>query len=86
MSNVVISRSTLEALERVMAFFGIDSYDRDLFGIAARSCGVDAFSKTIEALDMAIRSDSRSGINRRIRERIEMERELKRRENQGKSK
>lgn len=66
-----------------MAFFGIDSYNREVFGIAARQAGVDAFSKTIEALDVAVKADSRSGINRRIRERIEVERELKRRENQG---
>lgn len=69
-----------------MLFFGIDDYNRVLFSSAAQVAGVEAFSKTIEALDGAIKVDSRNAINKRIRERIEMERELKRRENQGKNK
>ena len=76
MSSAVISRQTSDALDRVLAFFGIDSYNRPLFGEAARMAGVDAFSKTIEGLDAAIRVDSRAGTERRIRERIALQREI----------
>ena len=76
MSSAVISRQTSDALERVLTFFGIDSYNRPLFGEAARAAGVDAFSKTIEGLDVAIRSDSRSGTERRIRDRIALQKEI----------
>ena len=78
MSSAVISRQTSEALDRVMAFFGIDRYDRQLFGEAARAAGVDAFTKTIEALDAAIRIDSRAGTERRIRDRIALQKEIDR--------
>ena len=76
MSSTVISRQTSDALDRVMAFFGIDSYNRALFGEAARMVGVETFSKTIEALDAAIRNDSRAGTERRIRERIALQKEI----------
>ena len=76
MSSTVISRQTSDALDRVMAFFGIDSYNRALFGEAARMVGVEAFSKTIEGLDAAIRVDSRAGTERRIRERIALQKEI----------
>lgn len=68
--SVVISRQTNEALRRVMQFFNIDDYNRPLFSEAASAAGVDAFSKTIEAIDGAIAVDSRVGANRRIREAI----------------
>ena len=71
MSNAVITRQTSEALDRVMAFFGIDAYNRPLFGEAARMAGVDAFSKVIEALDGVLATDSRNGSPLRIRDRIE---------------
>ena len=76
MSSTVISRQTSDALDRVMAFFGIDSYNRALFGEAARMVGVEAFSKTIEGLDTAIRNDSRAGTERRIRESIALQKEI----------
>lgn len=76
MSSAVISRQTSDALDRVMTFFGVDIYNRPLFGEAARAAGVDSFSKTIEALDVAIRMDSRSGTERRIRDRIARQKEV----------
>ena len=78
MSSVVISARTSEALKRVMVFFGIDEYNRPLFGECAKAVGVDQFSRTIEALDAAIQIDSRSGIERRIRARIAQQKELDR--------
>jgi len=76
MSSAVISRQTSDALDRVMKFFGIDAYNRSLFGEAARSAGVDTFSRTIEALDAAISSDSRSCVEQRIRTRITEQKQL----------
>ena len=77
--SVAISRQTNEALARVMSFFGIDDYNRPLFSQVAASVGVEVFSKAIEALDGAISVDSRSGVNLRIRKRIEEQREIDRR-------
>lgn len=69
--SVAISRKTNDALARVMQFFGIDDYNRQLFSQACAAAGVESFSKTIEALDGAIAVDSRNGANSRIRKRIE---------------
>ena len=74
MSGAVITRETSDALDRVMAFFGIDGYNRSLFGDAAKVAGIDEFSKVITALDGAIAMDARRGINERIRQRIAQER------------
>lgn len=80
--SVAISRTTNDALERVMRFFGIDEYNRQLFSQACAAAGVDAFSKTIEALDGAISIDGRNGVNLRIRKRIAEQKELDRLEKQ----
>lgn len=69
--SVVVSRQTSDALSRVMAFFGIDEYNRPLFRKAAESCGVDTFERFIGAMDAVVQMDSRSGCGVRIRERIE---------------
>ena len=74
MSGAVITRETSDALDRVMTFFGIDGYNRFLFGEAARVAGVTEFSKVIAALDGVISMDPRRGINDRIRQRIAQER------------
>lgn len=79
--SVAISRQTNEALVRVMAFFGIDDYNRPLFSQACAVVGVDAFSKTIEALDGAIVVDGRIGVTLRIRKRIEEQKEINRKMN-----
>lgn len=79
--SVAISRKTNDALARVMQFFGIDEYNRPLFSQACASAGVEAFSKTVEALDGAIAVDCRSGVNLRIRKRIEAQKEPERRVN-----
>ena len=71
--SVVVSRQTSDALSRVMAFFGIDEYNRPLFRKAAESCGVDTFERFIGAMDAVVQMDSRSGCGVRIRERIERE-------------
>lgn len=76
MSSAIISRQTADALERVMAFFGIDDYNRSLFGEAAADAGVEPFSATIGALDAAIQRDKRNAMTRRIRDRIERQRVL----------
>ena len=68
--SVAISRETNEALVRVMRFFGIEDYNRTLFGQAAERAGVDAFSATIRALDASIAEDRRSGVNQRIRAQL----------------
>lgn len=78
--SVAISRQTNDALVRVMQFFGIDDYNRQLFSQACAAAGVEAFAKTIEALDGAIAVDSRSGVTLRIRKRIEEQREMARKE------
>lgn len=78
MSHAVISRQTDEALNSVMTFFGIDAYNKPLFGIAAATAGVDSFSVTIEALASAIASDSRRMADQRIKARIAEEKERKR--------
>lgn len=80
--SVAISRKTNDALVRVMRFFGIDDYNRQLFSQACAAADVDAFAKTIEALDGAIAVDGRSGVNLRIRKRIEEQKEIDRRANQ----
>lgn len=66
--SVVVSKQTGDALARVMTFFGIDEYNRPLFRVAAESCGVEAFSAFIGALDAAVQRDSRYGVGSRIRE------------------
>ena len=80
--SVAISRQTNDALVRVMQFFGIDDCNRQLFSQACAAAGVDSFSKTIEALDGAISVDGRSGVNLRIRKRIEEQKAVDRRANQ----
>lgn len=80
--SVAISGQTNEALMRVMRFFGIDDYNRQLFSQACAVAGVEAFSKTIEALDGAIAVDCRNGVNLRIRKRIEEQKEIGRLEKQ----
>jgi hypothetical protein len=82
--SVAISRQTNEALMRVMRFFGIDEYNRSLFGDTAQQAGVEAFSKVIEALDRVVGADERSGAGVRIRARIERQKELDRRKNMTK--
>ena len=76
--SVAISRQTNDALARVMKFFGIDDYNRQLFSQACAAAGVEAFSKTIEALDGAIAVDCRNGVNLRIRNRITEQKEIDR--------
>ena len=39
-----ISRQTHDALVRVMAFFGIDEYNRPLFSQACAAAGVESFA------------------------------------------
>ena len=80
--SVAISRKTNDALARVMQFFGIDDYNRQLFSQACSAAGVESFSKTIEALDWAIAVDCRNGVNLRIRKRIEGQKEIGRLEKQ----
>lgn len=75
--SAVINNRTNDALVRVMRFFGIDDYNRPLFGAAASAAGVEAFAKVVEALDGAIASDSRNRVSLRIRDRIEREKRLK---------
>lgn len=79
--TVAVSRQTHDALARVMKFFGIDEYNRHLFSQACAAAGVESFSKTIEALDGAIAVDGRVGVNLRIRNRIEEQKEINRRAN-----
>lgn len=69
--SVAVSKQTSDSLTRVMTFFGIDDYNRPLFRQAAESCGVEAFSVVIGALDAAVQMDSRCGCGVRIRDRIE---------------
>lgn len=73
----VVARETSEALDRVLAFLGVDACNRSLFGRAAERCGRDSFSAFIEALDAAIRADPRHGAQVRIKERIAQEKALK---------
>ena len=75
--SVAISRQTRDALGRVLQFFGIDDCNLPLFSQACAAAGVDAFSKTIEALDGAISVDRRNGINGRIRQGMAVERKQK---------
>ena len=76
MSSAVISRNSSDALDRVMAFFGIEPCNRALFGVAAREAGVENFARVIEAIDRAAAADARSGMNLRIRDRIERQKAL----------
>ena len=76
MSSATIPGRTDVALRSVMLFFGIDDYNRSLFGEAARDAGVESFSPVVEALAAAVERDSRNGCALRIRERIERQREL----------
>lgn len=85
MSGAVITRETSDALDRVMTFFGIDGYNRFLFGDAARVAGVEEFSKVIAALDGAIAMDPRRGINERIRQNIAQDRAAAPEQGRGKS-
>lgn len=68
--SVVVSKQTSESLTRVMVFFGIDDYNRPLFRKAAESCGVEAFSLVIGALDAAVQMDTRFGCAQRMRQAL----------------
>lgn len=72
--SVVVSKQTSDQLTRVMAFFGIDEYNRPLFRRAAESCGVDVFSSFIGAMDAAIQMDGRFGCAQRMRAAIDKKR------------
>lgn len=72
--SVVVSKQTSEQLTRVMRFFGVDEYNRRLFGRAAESCGVDVFERFVGALDAVVQLDPRFGVESRIRAIIERDR------------
>lgn len=59
-----------------MLFFGIDPCNRPLFGEVARAVGVVEFSRVVDALDAAIAADQRCGVTVRMRDRIERQRVL----------
>lgn len=72
--SVVVSKQTSDQLTRVMAFFGIDEYNRPLFRKAAEGCGVEAFSSFVNAMDTVIQLDGRWGCQERMRAVIEKQR------------
>lgn len=65
--SVVVSKQASDSLTRVMAFFGIDEYNRQLFRKAAESCGVETFTRFIGAMDAVVQMDSRYSTESRIR-------------------
>lgn len=69
--SVVVSKQTSDQLTRVMAFFGIDEYNRPLFRKAAEGCGVEVFTAFVNAMDTVIQLDGRFGCAARMREAIE---------------
>lgn len=77
--SVIVSKQTSDQLSRVMAFFGIDEYNRPLFRKAAESCGVEPFSIVIGALDAVVQMDSRYGATARIHSALAAEKAERRR-------